>query len=146
MDTDSYKPFVESLNFYFQDFIEKRLMIIHVFLFLFSLFHTCSSLTCSELQENQCQTLQTSGWKWSGEMCSGSYSPSCIPPSCYYIDSSSTSTATPDGTPEKPFKTLTAGLTKLSGKDGTLVIINRLKEMGVNVTSVATISSNITIQ
>ncbi len=121
-------------------------MEILIFLFLLSLFYTCFSLTCSELQETQCKKLQEDGCKWSGEICSGSYSPSCIPPSCYYIDSSSTDATTPTGTHAKPFTTLTQGCSKLSGKDGTLIIINRFEGMEVTMMGAATISSSITIQ
>ncbi len=115
-------------------------------LFLSSFLQISLALTCSDLSKNQCNQLQKEGCLWSGTTCTGSYSPSCIPPSCYYIDSNYQGTATPDGTPGKPFKTLSDGFTKISGKDGFLIIINILENATVAVTKSSTISSNITIK
>jgi len=115
--------------------------------FLTNFFQVSLTLICSDLEEEkQCNQLETEGCTWSGIACSGSYSPSCVPPNCYYIDGSSTSTETPDGTVEKPFRTLSDGLTKASGKDGLLIIINTLDDSSVAVTKAATISSEITIR
>ena len=114
--------------------------------FLASFLQISVALLCSELSESQCNQLKTEGCIWSGTICTGSYSPSCIPPSCYYIDSSSQSTETPDGTPANPLKTLSDGFTEISGKDGFLIIINIWGNATVAVTKSSTISSNITIK
>jgi len=115
-------------------------------IFLASFLQISFALTCSDLSENQCKQLQPDDCAWSGTICSGLYSPSCLPPSCYYIDSNSQSTGTPDGTPENPLKTLSDGFTKVSGKDGFLVIVNVLENTTVAVNKAATLSSNITIK
>jgi len=115
-------------------------------IFLISFLQISFAFTCSDLTENQCNQLKTDGCNWLGATCSGSYSPSCIPPGCYYLDSNSQSTATPDGTPANPLKTLSDGFTKISGKDGFLILVNILNDTSIGVTKASTISSNITIK
>jgi len=114
--------------------------------FLTSFFQTLLAFNCSDLEAKQCSQLQTEGCIWTGTSCTGSYSPSCLPPNCYYIDQNSQSPETPDGTPENPLKTLSDGFTKISGKDGFLIIINTLQDASVAMTKQANISSNITIK
>ncbi len=123
-----------------------KMLSLLTIIFLASFLSISFALSCSDLSENQCNQLQTDGCLWSGTTCSGLYSPKCVPPSCYYIDSNYQGTATPDGTPEKPLKTLSDGFTKISGKDGFLIIINKLENATVAVTKSSTISSNITIK
>jgi len=70
-----------------------------------------------------------------------------MPPDCYYVYSTTTSTAQ-TGTPADPLSTLTVGFSRLSGKVGTLIIINPMHEMIVEIleSAVVTAASNITMK
>ncbi len=114
------------------------------FLAFLSLFIPLLAFDCDSVSDNaSCD--QLSGCTWTASACSGSFAPSCSSKNCFYIDPTSGSDSQ-DGSVQNPFKTLTQGFNGLSGKNGSLVIINYDSEPEVEILGYTIITSFIDIK